>query len=113
MRDLILQGDIDIFEALGFDLTDRIPGILRRDPPALNRPFGEYAVPPDRDEAWWPDPWCTPIAWAVIKNKAAAARVLLDHGAEQTMAPDGRSLHDLAGENGREAVAEVLRAQRG
>jgi ankyrin repeat protein len=109
VRDLILAGPIDIFDALDFDLTDRIPDILRRDPGALNRPFGEYARCQPRHGQWWPEPWSTPLVRAVVKNNADAARLLLEHGAASTVAPDGRSLQDIASEEGREQVAEVLR----
>jgi ankyrin repeat protein len=110
VRDLILASPIDLFEALAFDLTDRIAEILARDPQALNRPFGEYAPCEPREGQWWPEAWCTPLAWAVIKNQADAARILLAHGAELTVAPDGRTLHAIASEEGREQIAELLRA---
>lgn len=112
MRDLILEGPIDMFDALNFDLTDRIPDILRRDPQALNRPFREYAACQPRHGQWWPDEWWTPLVYAVVRNKVEAVRLLLDRGAERTLAPDGRTLRDIADEKGRERVAEVLRASQ-
>jgi hypothetical protein len=39
--------------------------------------------------------------------------VLLEHGAELTVAPDGRSLQAIADEEGREQVAGVLRVHLG
>ena len=82
VRDLILAGPIDIFEAIDFDLPDRIPEILARDPGAFTRPFRDYAPDewtPDEDN---PEPGATPLAWAIARNKVAAARVLAAHGAE-------------------------------
>jgi hypothetical protein len=102
-RDLILTGAIDIFDAISFDAVDRIDGILNRDADALNRPFAEYATcEPDGG-------WCTPLAAAVLQNKAEAARLLLARGADMVHAPDGRALHEIATEKGREQVALVLR----
>ena len=113
VRDLILEGPIDLFEAVDFDLTDRIPDILNRDPNALNRPFREYATCQPRHGQWWAEPWFTPLVRAVVQNKAEAARLLLDHGAELTVAPDGRTLMDIATQEGFEHVADVLRAHSG
>jgi ankyrin repeat protein len=106
-RDLILTGPIDIFDAIAHDAIDRIDDILNRDAGSLERPFGEYASC-ERESAW-----CTPLAAAVFQNKAEAARRLLARGANASVtAPDGRTIDDLAGESGRETVAEVLRTRR-
>jgi hypothetical protein len=110
VRDLILQGPIDLFEAIHHDLTARIPGILERDPAALDRPFREYATPQPRPDAWWPDPWWSPLAFAILRHKLDAARILLDHGADPRLrAPDGQTLPDLADPEHREAVVALLR----
>ena len=37
LRDVILRGPIDIFQAIEFDRTERIPQLLKRDPGALDR----------------------------------------------------------------------------
>lgn len=113
VRDLILKGPIDIFEAIDFDLTHRIPPILRRDPEALNRPFRDYATCQPRSGQWWPGDWCTPLVWAVVKNNVEATKYLLEAGAHLTVAPDGRTLQDMANEKGREHVANVVRAHSG
>jgi hypothetical protein len=107
VRDVILQGPIDIFEAIAFDLTERIDDILNRDPQALNRPFGDYATCESRRS------WCTPLALAVIQNRAHVVRLLVDRGADLSGAPDGRTLQDLAKESGREQVADVLKRYMG
>jgi ankyrin repeat protein len=102
-RDLILAGPIDIFDAIQFDARARLETILDTDPPALERPFGEYATCEPKGS------WCTPLAVAVLQNKADAARVLIARGASVAIvSPDGRTLHDIAREPGHEEVAAVL-----
>jgi ankyrin repeat protein len=76
VRDLILTGPIDIFEAIDRDRADRIPEILARDPQALNRPLSHYSPGPTRQEESH-----TPLSWSVAHDKAEAARVLIAHGA--------------------------------
>jgi ankyrin repeat protein len=113
VRDLILNGPIDIFDAIDFELIDRIPEVLARDPRALERPFGEYVLGQPRSAQWWPESWCTPLMWSVMKGKIEAARVLLEHGADVTVrAPDGRTLLDLSGKDRRQQAADLLKQYR-
>lgn len=74
LRDLILTGPIDVFEAIDQDRPDLIPAILDRDPDALTRPFGKYAACGDQSD---PQPDDTPLAWAVRCGKTAAAEALM------------------------------------
>jgi hypothetical protein len=74
--DLILQADIDIFDAIDADRGDRVASILDRDPEAIDRPFKAYASCPDRDNQWWPTPDCTPLEWAESQAKDEARRVI-------------------------------------
>ncbi|MGH7633646.1 MAG: ankyrin repeat domain-containing protein, partial [Gemmatimonadaceae bacterium] len=60
VRDLILDGAIDIFDAIEFGRVQRIAGILARDPQALERKFGEY-VTGDQTPREWLDPAWTPV----------------------------------------------------
>ena len=84
-RDLLLQGAIDVFEAIDVDLAPRIPEILARDPQALERPFGEYVVGEPRcSEQWWPEPWMTPLMWAMRRGRVDTAKILLMRGANPT-----------------------------
>jgi uncharacterized protein len=75
--DLILESDIDLFDAIDFDRADRIRAILDRDRAAIDRPFKAYAScrsgrrPPD----------CTPLEWATARGKEAAVRALSERGA--------------------------------
>jgi ankyrin repeat protein len=80
VRDLILAGPIDVFDAIDQDRPDLIPAILDRDPDALTRPFGKYATCGDRSD---PKPDDTPLAWAVRCGKTAAADALAARGADR------------------------------
>jgi len=81
VRDLILAGPIDIFEAIDFNLFDRIPEIVKRDPAARDRVFREYAELRPKPNQWWPLPDATPLAWARQTGNTAAERVLVGLGA--------------------------------
>ncbi|MGH9148369.1 MAG: ankyrin repeat domain-containing protein, partial [Vicinamibacterales bacterium] len=78
---LILDGDIDIFDAINFDRADRVGDILDRDPGAIDRPFKTYASCAPREDQWWPAPDCTPLAWAIAQHKQKVIRVLTERGA--------------------------------
>jgi uncharacterized protein len=78
---LILEADVDLFDAINFDRADRIGDILDRDPGAIDRPFKAYASCPSREDQWWPAPDCTPLGWANDQKKQAAVRALTDRGA--------------------------------
>jgi ankyrin repeat protein len=79
--DLILDGDIDIFDAIDADRADRVAAILDRDPDAIDRPFKAYATCPVRDDQWWPMPDCVPLQWAELQGKNESRRVLIGRGA--------------------------------
>jgi ankyrin repeat protein len=78
-RDLILEGPIDVFDAISLDRPDLIPRILANDRDALTRPYGAYA---DCAELSEDDRKSTPLAWAFKQGKEEAARVLRAHGAD-------------------------------
>ena len=78
---LILDADVDLFDAINFDRDDRIADILDRDPGAIDRPFKAYASCPPRDGQWWPAPDCTPLEWATTRGKQNAIRILAERGA--------------------------------
>jgi hypothetical protein len=95
------------------NLAECVPGILQRDPHALNRPFGHYVIAQPRPGQWWPEAWCTPLAWAIMANTTEAVRVLLEHGADvRITSPDGRTLDEMAAKAGRESVAQILEQYR-
>jgi hypothetical protein len=65
-RDLILQGPVDIMEAMENGLAERVEAILEQDPAALNRPFRDYPVCPLNAEGWF-----TPLA---LQSSVAARK---------------------------------------
>jgi uncharacterized protein len=78
---LVLDADIDIFDAIDFDRADRIGDILDGDPGAMDRPFKACASCRPREDQWWPAPDCTPLQWATRQRKPSAVRVLTERGA--------------------------------
>ena len=78
---LILEADVDLFDAINFDRSDRIGGILDHDPGAIDRPFKAYAACPPRAGQWWPRPDSTPLEWATSQGKPNAIRILTERGA--------------------------------
>lgn len=109
VRDLILQGPIDIFEAISFGLTDRISEIVAREPEALNQPLSAYLFNPVTTVEWAPQGWQTPLAWAVSSGKEEAVRMLLELGAEsKARTPSGLTLAALAGSQGNTAIQALL-----
>jgi ankyrin repeat protein len=108
VRDVILEGAIDIFDAITFDRHDRIPDILTRDPLALERRFVEY-VNGDAKSHPWIDPAWTPVAFALAHGKLRAAHLLAERGADLTMRDSaGRTLAELAAAGGHPELADFL-----
>jgi len=109
-RDLILDGVIDIFDAIEFDRVQRIAGILTRDPQALDRKFGAY-VTGDQKPREWLDPAWTPLAYAVAHGRAEAARELVALGADLTVRDSShRDLASLGAVAGHDDIVGVLRS---
>lgn len=107
-RDLILDGPIDIFDAIALDRVERVDEILRRDPGALERPFGRY-VTGDVNAHDWVDVGWTPLVYAVANGKAAAARALRDRGASLDVRDrHGHSLGEVAASRGHSDLAAEL-----
>jgi ankyrin repeat protein len=105
-RDLILQGSVDLIEAVENGLTERILAILAGEPDRLNRPFSDYPLYPLNAEAWY-----TPLVFAVVVGRVESVRILLDHGADAGVrAPDGRSLYELAKKKGHRQISALLKA---
>ncbi|HSL72156.1 MAG TPA: ankyrin repeat domain-containing protein, partial [Longimicrobiales bacterium] len=53
--------------------------------------------------------WHTPLVWAAVKNKPDAVRALLEHGAALGVAPDGRTLEQIARVAGHENIVALLK----
>jgi ankyrin repeat protein len=110
VRDLILEGPIDIFDAIMFDLVERFDEMLRRDPDALERPLGEY-LPTKGPPREWADPAWTPLAYAVANRKSAAALRLIELGAVlEVKDSSGRSPVEMARSTGQLELVPLLEA---
>ncbi len=91
-RDLILDGPIDIIEAIQYGLIDRVAKVLERDPASLNRPFRDYDLFP-----WDAEAWHTPPAYAVTRGDQKIAKLLLGRGADARLrSPEGTTLREIA-----------------
>jgi len=105
-RDLILQGSVDLIEAVENGLTERILAILAQEPDQLNRPFSDYPLYPLNTEGWY-----TPLVLAVVLGRMESVRILLDQGADAAVrTPEGRSLPELAKEKGHKQIVALLTA---
>jgi ankyrin repeat protein len=105
VRDLILSQPVDIMEAVENGLTQRVQTILQEDHEALNRFFKDYPLYPLYAEGWH-----TPLAFAVTRDKPNMVRFLLNRGADASIrSPEGRTLYEIAKEEGYEEVAEMLK----
>ena len=75
-RDRIVEGAIDVFDAIALDRPDRVAQILDVDPAALDRPLGASAgCEADAGE--------TPITWATKLEKPEMVQLLLARGARR------------------------------
>jgi uncharacterized protein len=83
VRDVIVAKDIDVFDAIDF-APQRIRAIIRREPEALERTMGEI-VDLSLQRFDWIEAWWTPLAYAVARGNADAARTLLDLDADPTV----------------------------
>jgi len=108
VRDLILEGAIDVFDAILYDRNDRMIEILTRDSQALERRLREY-VTGEQAPDWLDGAW-TPAAFAVAYGKLDALRILADRGADLTVHDSaGRPPIAIADARGHDAIATFLR----
>ncbi len=102
-RDLILQGPVDIIEAIQYGLIDRVRAILAEDPAVLNRPFGDGLLPS------FSEPWHTPLVCAVLFGREAIVRLLLEHGADPSVrSKQNETVQALALKAGHPAIADLF-----
>lgn len=107
-RDLILEGPIDVFDAIQFDRIERIADILTRDPEALERKIGAHLTGEEKTKPWLDSRW-TPLAFAVANGKTEAARLLLERGADATVRDSaGQTLGEIAREKQHVDIVELL-----
>jgi ankyrin repeat protein len=108
VRDLILDGPIDLFEALLYDRPARVDEILAGDPGALERTIAHHVTGEGRSKAWLDAAW-TPLAYAAVNGRLEAVHMLLARGADPDVRDSaGRTPADLAHAKGHPAVAEAL-----
>lgn len=104
---LLSEPGICLFDVLDYGRLDRVPDILARDPAALERPFAKCL-----SRAPKPGDWQTPLVRMVVRGKTEAVRVLLGHGADAAARhPDGRSLRQIACDQGFTEIAALLEAR--
>jgi ankyrin repeat protein len=103
-RDLILQGPIDIIEAIQYDLIDRVQSVLEEDPASFNRPFRDYGLFP-----WDAEAWHTPLAYATTRGREEIVRLLIEREANRTLrSPEGETLSEMAQKAGHREIALIL-----
>lgn len=99
---------LDLFAAAAFGKDARVLEILGEEPELLDIPFGKFR---GRGR---PDPqgdWMTPLAIAVVNNRPAVVKLLLERGANANLR-DGtgtRSIRDIARGAGNEGIVSLLR----
>jgi ankyrin repeat protein len=110
LRDRLLnEPGICLFDALDYGRLNRVPDILERDPEALERPFAKCLSREPK-----PEDWQTPLVRMVVRGKTDAVRVLLHHGADANARhPDGRSVLQIARQQGFDEIAVLLEPRTG
>jgi len=105
LRDKLLgQPGICLFDALDYGRLERVPEIVAHDPTALERPFAKCLTRETK-----PEDWEAPLVRMVLRGKTNAVRALLDLGADANARhPDGRSLVQVARDQGLEEIAGLL-----
>jgi ankyrin repeat protein len=112
IRDMILAQSTDVFDAVLFDRVDRLRTLFDAHH-SFNEPIGRRLTgrleSGDRIEAWW-----TPLAYAIVHDKPAAARELLSLGARTSVRSSSGAdaervqLRDLAMKLGRGEIVRVF-----
>lgn len=85
LRDQILLGDIDLFDAVGYQLFDRIPDIVAPDSAALTRTFGESIDWQQREPDDWLNPAKTPLQIAESLGHTDVAKLLRELAAKMNV----------------------------
>ena len=96
---------IGVFDAVVVEDLDRLRWLLDDDPSLLGTTIGAQRGGVDVHEA----DWQTPLAFAVLRQRAGAVRVLLERGAPADIADDeGRPLIDIARDDSTAEIVELL-----
>ena len=100
---------IGVFDALVAEDLDRLNSLLDDDPSLLESTIGAERGGDGDHEA----DWQTPLAFAVLRQRAAAVRLLLERGARVDIADgEGRHLVDIARDEATPEIAELLSRAR-
>ena len=101
---------IGVFDAVVAENLDRLNSLLDDDPSLLESTIGAERDGDDVHEA----DWQTPLAFAVLRQRTTAVRLLLECGARVDIADgEGRSLADIAQAQSTHEIVELLsRASR-
>ena len=109
MQTYLASRETGIFDAVLCDDADRIAELLDGDPELLEMTIRDELAHDQRDV----DDWQTPLAFAVLRNRTAAARLLLERGARRDLRDGvGRSLTEIAIESASPEIAALLRTSR-
>ncbi len=97
--------EMDIFTAAARGKAEKIEELLSENPLLLNQRFSEIRP---GDEPCQGD-WLTPLANAAFSNQVEAAQVLLEKGADTSIANnEGKLLHDLVREHSNKEVCSLI-----
>lgn len=96
---------IGVFDAVVAENLDRLRSLLDDDPSLLESTIGAERGGDGAHDA----DWQTPLAFAVLRQRAAAVRALLDRGARVDIADgEGRPLIDIARDDSTAEIVDLL-----
>ena len=108
LAEFLATQEIGIFDAVLCDSTSRMATLLAAEPALLETTMGT-----ERDGEAHADDWQTPLAFAVVRNRANSVEFLLRRGARTDVySGDGRSLFDIARAGADAEIVALLEAQR-
>ena len=110
MQTYLASRETGIFDAVLCDDAGRVAELLDGDPELLEKTIRDELAHGQRDV----DDWQTPLAFAVLRSRTAAARLLLlERGARRDLRDGvGRSLTEIAIESASPEIAALLRTSR-
>ena len=105
VADYLNAQPIGVFDAVVAENPDRLNAVLDDDPSLLESTIGSERGGDDVHEA----DWQTPLAFAVLRQRANAVRLLLERGARVAIANgEGRSLADIAEAQSTQEIVDLL-----
>ncbi|MCY3885412.1 MAG: ankyrin repeat domain-containing protein, partial [Gammaproteobacteria bacterium] len=103
-RDFLSQFDLDLFDSILCDRSDRIQKLVQSDSGVLERTLKEV-----RDSQYtFEDDWMTPLVFALTRERVEASKCLLDLGANrQIEMPSGESLDEYITRKAPKTIVEI------